>query len=178
MVGLYRRDMDTAQRIHRAKHPRSIVAGPYGHPFHPVAVTIPIGAWTAALIFDVIALVGDDSAFAQGATLLVGIGIAGALLAAVLGIMDLSQIARGTVARRTALVHMTLNLLATALFALGFVLRLVDGADHPHLPAFILSAIAFLLVGASGYLGGKLAYRWGIRVADEQTQAEGFRLHQ
>jgi hypothetical protein len=26
----------------------------------------------------------------------------------------------------------------------------------------------------SGYLGGKLAYRYGVRVADETTQAEGF----
>jgi len=169
--------MDTAERIHRAKHPRSIVAGPYGHPFHPVAVTIPIGAWTAALVFDIVALVSDGPAFATGATLLVGIGLVGAVLAAALGFMDLTQIARGTVAHRTALVHMTLNLLATALFTVGLVLRLVAGADHPHLGAFVVSAIAFLLVGASGYLGGKLAYRWGVRVADEGTQAEGFRTH-
>jgi uncharacterized membrane protein len=26
----------------------------------------------------------------------------------------------------------------------------------------------------SGYLGGRLAYRYGIRVADENTQAEGY----
>jgi hypothetical protein len=27
----------------------------------------------------------------------------------------------------------------------------------------------------SAYLGGKLAYRYGVRVADEKTQAEGYR---
>jgi hypothetical protein len=26
----------------------------------------------------------------------------------------------------------------------------------------------------SGYLGGKLAFRYGVRVAEETTQAEGF----
>ncbi|WP_159424481.1 hypothetical protein [Streptomyces sp. 3214.6] len=26
----------------------------------------------------------------------------------------------------------------------------------------------------SGFLGGKLAYRYGVRVADESTQAEGY----
>jgi uncharacterized membrane protein len=39
----------------------------------------------------------------------------------------------------------------------------------------VLSAIALALLGASGWLGGMLAYRYGVRVADEQTQAEGFR---
>jgi len=29
-------------------------------------------------------------------------------------------------------------------------------------------------LGLSGYLGGKLAFRYGVRVADEATQAEGF----
>ena len=37
----------------QAKHPVSLMAGPYGHPFHPILVTIPIGAWTASLVFDI-----------------------------------------------------------------------------------------------------------------------------
>jgi uncharacterized membrane protein len=166
--------MTTEQRIARAKHPRSIIAGPYGHPFHPVAITIPIGAWTASLVFDIVALATDESAFAAGATLLVGIGLVGAVLAATLGFMDLTQIARGTVARKTALVHMALNLTATALFAVSLIVRLAADADEPNVLAFILSVVAFLITGASGYLGGKLAYRYGIRVADEGTQSEGF----
>jgi uncharacterized membrane protein len=34
--------------------------------------------------------------------------------------------------------------------------------------------VAVAILGASGWLGGKLAYHYGVRVADEQTQAEGF----
>jgi hypothetical protein len=30
------------------------------------------------------------------------------------------------------------------------------------------------VLAVSGYLGGKLAYRYGVRVADEATQAEGY----
>jgi hypothetical protein len=30
------------------------------------------------------------------------------------------------------------------------------------------------VLGVSGYLGGKLTYRYGVRVADEVTQAEGY----
>jgi hypothetical protein len=36
-------------------------------------------------------------------------------------------------------------------------------------PAVSLAALA-----ASGFLGGELAYRYGVRVADEATQSEGF----
>jgi hypothetical protein len=42
------------------------------------------------------------------------------------------------------------------------------GIDHGE----VLVAVAIL--GASGWLGGKLAYHYGVRVADEHTQAEGF----
>ena len=32
----------------QAKHPVTSLAGPYGHPFHPILVTVPIGAWVAS----------------------------------------------------------------------------------------------------------------------------------
>ena len=35
----------------RGKQPVSAtLAGPYGHPFHPILVTVPIGAWAASLV--------------------------------------------------------------------------------------------------------------------------------
>jgi uncharacterized membrane protein len=37
-----------------------------------------------------------------------------------------------------------------------------------------LSAGSLALLTVSGYLSGKLAYRYGVRVADEASQAEGF----
>ena len=37
-----------------------------------------------------------------------------------------------------------------------------------------LSAVCLALLGVSGFLGGKLAFRYGVRVADEATQAGGF----
>ena len=33
----------------RAKRPVTVLAGPYGHPFHPILVTVPIGAWVHQL---------------------------------------------------------------------------------------------------------------------------------
>lgn len=159
-----------------AKHPRSALAGPYGHPFHPIAVTIPIGAWSASIVFDLLALLGSDEAtFAVGSQWLLGIGIVGALVAALLGILDLGTIPRDTRAFRTAISHMLLNTVAITLFTVSLVVRLAADDDGVPTSAFLLSLVAFALLGASGWLGGKLSYRYGVRVADEGTQAEGFR---
>jgi uncharacterized membrane protein len=39
----------------------------------------------------------------------------------------------------------------------------------------VLSAACLAVLAVSGYLGGMLAYRYGVRVADEATQASGYR---
>ncbi|WP_238439616.1 DUF2231 domain-containing protein [Microbacterium sp. JZ31] len=158
--------------MYRAKRPRTPLAGPYGHPFHATVITIPIGAWTASIVFDIIALITRDDAFSVGALWLVGIGIAGALLAAVFGLLDYANISPGTKARRVGLAHLALNTVATVLFAVSLFVRL-GAPEEVSVGGFVLSVIAFLIVGASGFLGGELAYRFGVRVADEDTQRRG-----
>ncbi len=166
---------DTTARA-RAKQPRTALAGPYGHPFHPILVTIPIGTWTASIIFDIIGLLSDDpEPYALAAQILIAIGVIGAVVAAVFGLIDMSQLAAGTPARRTALTHMTANLVAVVLFAASWAVRAGQGHDEVSVLGLVLSVVGIAVVGFSGWLGGKLAYRYGVRVADEQTQNEGFR---
>jgi len=168
--------MDDMQARTQAKNPRSAIAGPYGHPFHPILVTIPIGTWTASIVFDIIGFFADDpTPFALGAQILIAIGIIGAVLAAIFGLIDMSQLAAGTPARRTALTHMGLNLGAVVIFAVSWAVRAAQGTDEVSVWGFVLSVVGLLVVGLSGWLGGKLAYTYGVRVADEQKQAEGFR---
>jgi uncharacterized membrane protein len=162
--------------MHDAKRPLTPAAGPYGHPFHPILVTVPIGAWVMSLVFDVAATsAGEPEVFVKGAFWLIGAGILGAVAAALFGLLDLLTIPRGTPAFRTGLTHMVLNLSVVALFAISFALRRghLDEADAT-VPAVVISAIALAILGVSGWLGGKLAYRYGVRVVDERTQAEGF----
>jgi uncharacterized membrane protein len=112
--------------------------------------------------------------YSRGAYWLIGIGIAGALLAAVLGLLDLFTIPRGTKAWRTGLIHAALNDVVLVCFAVGFYIRRESNfADGTSTGLMVLSAVALVLLAVSGWLGGKLAYRWGVRVADEATQAEG-----
>jgi uncharacterized membrane protein len=167
-------------RARRAKEPVSAaIAGPYGHPFHPILVTVPIGAWVSSLVFDIGSLVVDDGRYlVQGSVWLIAIGFLGALAAATVGALDLLAIPTGTRAFRTGLVHMTLNLTTTVAYAVNYLLRVGDDADSVPSGVLVLSVVSLATLGVSGFLGGMLAYRFGVRVADEGTQAEGYRSAQ
>lgn len=162
--------------MEQAKRPVTGLAGGYGHPLHPMLVALPIGAWVASLVFDIAShLVAEPQALAEGSRWLIGLGVLGALGAATLGFLDLLAIPTGTRVFRTALVHMSLALAVTAGYAVGFAVR----GDPPAGPVppgpLALSAVALATLGGVGYLGGMLAYRYGVRVADERTQAQGYR---
>ncbi|HET6826972.1 MAG TPA: DUF2231 domain-containing protein [Amnibacterium sp.] len=162
-----------------AKQPATALAGPYGHPLHPALVAVPIGAWIASLVFDLASFVVPDPAFlVLGARWLIGIGVLGALAAAVFGFLDLLTIPPATRAQRIALVHMTLNLCATVVFVVDFLLRAGHRSGPVGVGPLVLSVAALAAVGLSGYLGGELAYRYGVRVADERVQASGYRKEQ
>ncbi|MEU6427334.1 DUF2231 domain-containing protein [Microbispora sp. NPDC046973] len=172
--------------LHEAKRPVSaVLAGPYGHPFHPMLVAVPIGAWVASMVFDLASRFAPDPGFlAEGSMWLIAIGVLGALAAAMAGFLDLFAIPAGTPAFRTGLLHMGLNLAITAAYAAGFLWRQAGtaagmaagtAAGAVALGPLLLSAGSLALLVVSGYLGGKLAFRYGVRVADEATQADGFR---
>lgn len=162
--------------MHEAKHPVTALAGPYGHPVHPALVAVPVGAWVTSLVFDVASHVVSGPGFlVRGATWLVAIGIIGALAAACAGFLDLFAIPTGTAAFRLALTHMSLNLGVVVGYAVDLWWRtsVTTTGGVPFGP-LILGVACLAVLSVSAYLGGKLAYGYGVRVADETTQAEGF----
>jgi uncharacterized membrane protein len=166
-------------RLAQVKQPVSAaLAGPYGHPWHPLLVTVPIGAWIASLVFDVASIVVPDAGFLVRASLwLIALGVVGALAAALVGALDLLVIPGRTAASRTALAHMALNLVVVALYVAGFLWRRggEPGTSTVGAGPLALSVVAVALLGLSGFLGGRLAFRYGVRVADERTQVTGYR---
>src|SRR5690606_25906483 len=115
----------TRKNLEQAKQPVSpLLAGPYGHPFHPILVTVPIGAWVCSLVFDIASHRVDRPGFlAQGSEWLIAIGLVGAVAAAMIGFLDLIAIPSGTRAFRVAMVHMALNLVVTVAYIANFAWR-------------------------------------------------------
>jgi uncharacterized membrane protein len=159
-----------------AKRPVTALAGAYGHPVHPALVALPIGAWVASVVFDVASLLVSDGRFlVEGARWLIALGVLGAVVAALAGFLDLVAIPGGTRAFRIAIAHMSVNLVVTALFGVGFALR-AGSTDQEQVGwgPLALSAVALAGLAVGGWLGGTLAFRYGVRVADEATQREGY----
>jgi uncharacterized membrane protein len=159
------------------KQPVTILAGPYGHPLHPLLVTVPIGAWVASVVFDIASQIVDDpAALAQGAGWLVGLGILGALAAALVGFLDLLAIPTGTRAFRVALLHMSTNLVVVAVFAVSLVMRwpVSDATEAVTAGPMAVSTVGLVLLGVGGWLGGVLSFGYGVRVADERAQSRAF----
>ena len=132
-----------------------------GHPIHPMLVPIPIGLWIFSLVCDLIQAGGStNSAWSTVALYTMGGGIAGALVAAVPGLIDLVSLLPGP--RKTALAHMAINLTVVALYVVNFWLRLGSSGQPGGL--VWLSVIGIGLLVVSGWLGGKMVYVYGIAV--------------
>jgi uncharacterized membrane protein len=155
----------------------AVLAGPYGHPLHPILVTLPIGAWVSSLVFDIASrIVGDPGFLTKGSLWLIVIGLLGALGAATIGFLDLMAIPPGTPAFRTGVTHMALNLTVTVAYAVNLVWRHADyGTPGPvGIGQLVLSVVSLAGLATAGYLGGRLVFRDGVRVVDEATQAAAF----
>jgi uncharacterized membrane protein len=160
---------------------RSLLAGPDGHPFHPMLVPLPIGAFVSSLIFDILTRTrtGGLPYLVDGAFWLIGVGLAGALAAAVPGVLDFRTIPRGALTFATARTHLTLNAAAAVLFAAGYAWRAGDhvALDKTRWGQLALSAVALAFLIAATWLGGKLTYCHGMRVTRQADRDEGTTRH-
>jgi len=124
---------------------------PLGHPLHPLLVTIPIGSWSASLLFD---LLGNRKA----AQTLVGFGVLAAVPTAVSGVSD--WLDTDGAERRVGLAHAAANDLLVAAFTASWLAR----RANRHGLGLALSMAGSALIGVSGWLGGHLIYALGVGV--------------
>jgi uncharacterized membrane protein/nitrite reductase/ring-hydroxylating ferredoxin subunit len=155
---------------------------PLRHPIHPMLVHFPIGLFVLSFIFDLVSFFLPGTPFLlRDSFYAMLLGVVVALLAAIPGLVDYSDIRRDHPGKRTATIHMVLNLAAVAIYAFNFWLRFPPrfGSSIGLLPLF-LSVVGISLISISGYLGGKLIYDEGIAVGrhkrDTSTPQKTLRL--
>ncbi len=137
-----------------------------GHPLHVVITDIPVGAWTAALVMDLLDDGSRRSRHATGADAAVAVGIAGAVMAAAPGLADWHHTSGA--ARRSGLVHGLLNTAALALYTGSLPMR----RSGRRTGGKALSGLGYAVVLAAAYIGGHLVYRLRVGV-DHSTDGSG-----
>jgi len=130
-----------------------------GHPIHPMLVPFPIAFFAGALISDIISHWGDPVFWPRMSVVLIGLGIIGALLAAIFGFVDYLTAPLSEGAKKTATTHLILNLVVVAIFVIAFFVRLADATSTI---GYVLTVLGVLVLLASGYLGGKLVFEGGV----------------
>jgi len=134
-----------------------------GHPIHPVLIPFPIAFFSGALVSDIISHWGDPIFWPRMSVVLIGLGIVGALLAALFGFIDYFTAPMSNDAKKTATTHMIFNLVTVVIFAIAFYIRL---GNATALAGYVLTVIGVLVLAVSGWLGGHLSYHFALGVED------------
>jgi nitrite reductase/ring-hydroxylating ferredoxin subunit/uncharacterized membrane protein len=147
-----------ADVVHAATRPRLVknaLSGTWlGHRFHPLLVELPIGFWSGALMFDVIA----TRRARWAADVLVGSGVVAAVPTAAAGLSDWADTFGGP--KRVGLVHASCNTLALLSYSGSLVARLLGRRKA----GVGLSLVGATAISVGGYLGSHLSYVQGVGV--------------
>lgn len=140
---------------------REILHGTWLHePLHAVMTDVPVGSWTAAVLFDAIGALTGNRTMNKAADALVILGLAGATGAAITGMNDWAEV-KSEAPRKIGAVHALLNVVATGFFA-GSCWARRDRGNRATARA--LGMVGFVVLSASAHLGGNLIYEHGIGV--------------
>jgi nitrite reductase/ring-hydroxylating ferredoxin subunit/uncharacterized membrane protein len=133
-----------------------------GHPLHPAATDIPIGALLLSVILD---LLGQPAA-ADIALVVTNLFM---LAAAASGAADYAD--TDGPARVRATVHSTLRVVALLILLISLVIRATGPTDRT-VPT-VLSIIGFLIVTAGAYVGGDVVFQLGNMVSRHAFRGAG-----
>jgi hypothetical protein len=126
-----------------------------GHPLHPAVVLAPIGMYLSSTVLDLVPGEG------RTARALIGLGLVTTPAAVATGLAEWTTL--DVRQRRTAVAHLSANLLGSACYLASFRMR---GRGH-GLFGRLASVLGLGLVGTGGMLGGHLSYAQGAGVNRE-----------
>jgi uncharacterized membrane protein len=150
-------------------NPRS-TASIAGHPIHPMLIPFPVAFFVATLVCDVVFWRNGNAAVATTAMWLLGAGIVMALLAAVMGLIDVFG-DRRIFDLTDAWWHAGGNVLIVLIEAANWYMRYSGGTSAIVPTGLVLSLIAVGGLLFTGWKGWEMVYRHRVGVADESAQS-------
>jgi uncharacterized membrane protein len=134
-------------------------------------VAFPIALWIFSLVCDGIYYLGSRNLFWKDvAFYTIAGGIVGALLAAIPGLIDYMSLT-DRMLKRTATIHMVINLFVVALFAFNLGMR-YNASPESGKFGVALSVLGIFFMGISGWLGGRLVYEGRVGVTEPRAEGE------
>jgi uncharacterized membrane protein len=137
-----------------------------GHPIHPMLIPFPIAFFVATFVCDLVYWQSASSAWATGATWLLGAGIIMAVLAAVAGLTDVLGDQRIR-ALGDAWWHAGGNVIVVLIGIYNWYARYTEGTGAILTTGLILSLIVVGILLFTGWKGWEMVYRYRVGVADE-----------
>lgn len=127
------------------------------HPLHPMLVTFPIALLICALASDLAYLWLDDAFWARMSLWLLGTGTLMGMIAGTTGAIELLSV--GGIRRRAAAWnHFVMGTMLLAVSFTNWFWRLPDAAAAILPLGMYLSFLGVVLVGLTGWMGGKLVF--------------------
>ena len=147
-----------------ADPPRSIDGPGRRRSRHPVAVVLPLAAWTASLSLDLLSNSGGAvTPYARLSRDAMVIGLMGAAISGSLGLRDLVRYSPAHRPPPLGTFHAGLNLLAVAFYSIAAARRARTGQGRVSAADARSNVAALATLVVSGTLGGLLAKRFDVR---------------
>ena len=127
-------------------------------PLHPALTDVPVGCWTAALVFDGLDVATGKEPVRHAADASLVLGTLGAFGATVTGLSDWRYLSGGS--RRMGVAHGLLNTIGLLLSIVSLILR-ASGRRNAGRLTFLTG---YSISGMAAHLGGELSYHYGLRV--------------
>ncbi len=131
-----------------------------GHSLHAVLVDVVVGGATAALLLDVLRVLFAVDGLETATTWVLGLAWIAALGAIVTGLTDFKDTKPNSAERDITWIHGETNMIATIIFTVSLVLRLINSHDV----AFWLLVVGFLVISVGSYIGGHVVFKYGYMV--------------
>ena len=136
-----------------------------GHPIHAMLVPFVIAFYTGTLVADLVYGQGGDPFWARMAIWLLAGGVAASVAAATVGLLDFLFEPRIR-AIPAAWWHFGGNALMSLISIADLYLRYEAGPETGSTDYVWLAGVAFALLLANGWLGGRLVYEHHVGVSD------------
>jgi len=123
--------------------------------FHTTLVAVPICLLSSAVVFDFFGLITGIAALGAVAHWAVAVGLAGAIVAALVGWMEWVSIPPRSHSKGMAFAHALVNTLVVILYTGSLLSRSADPLQ-PQIMAIIFSIMAAVAALVGGWVGGEM----------------------